>query len=46
MQLNNIERCKPRDFLRAVLDTETLQKCLNKKLLEQYPDGGIKLASN
>jgi hypothetical protein len=45
MQLNNLERSKPRDVLRAVLDTETLQKCLNKKLIEQYPDG-IKLASD
>jgi len=28
MQLNNIERSKPREFLRAILDTETLQKVL------------------
>ena len=32
MQLNAIDRFKPREFLRPSLDTETIQQVLSKKL--------------
>lgn len=45
MQLNNIERAKPREFLKPVLDKKSLSDMLERKLMQHYPSGGIQLAS-
>lgn len=43
MQLANINRSKPRQFLGATLDPDTLQMAVSKGFSDQYPNGGIQL---
>ena len=44
VQLQHIEKSKPREFLTANLNTEGLQQVLNKQLVSRYPEG-VKLAT-
>ena len=39
MQMNSIDKSKPREFLRTTLDSDTINQTISKKLTQIYQDG-------